>query len=140
MANVFDKLGREVLPKVFGKLSGVGLTDLMDIRGMATTQGAGGGVVKNASPVVYKDIPVVFRPGGGSKFPRGEKMTSSQVYTVQFPTYCESGDRIDIDPVRHRLHIQARLRPSEEPCKVFRIIAVRDVQGNVFEADVVKED
>lgn len=140
MANVFDKLGREVLPQVFGKLSGVGLTDLMDIRGIASTQGTGGGVVKTASPIVYQNVPVIFNPGGGSKFQRGDMMTSSQVYTMQFPVYCESGQRIDIDPVKHRLHVRPRLNPSQEPCKVFRVIAIRDIQGNIFEADVVKED
>ena len=141
MANVFNKLGQEVLPKVFGKLAGVGLTDVMDIRGIASTQGTGGGVIKSASPIVYEAVPVVFSPTStGEKYPRGEKLQSYQDYKVQFPSHCTTGERINIDPTKHRLHVRARVNPGDEPCKVFRILSIRDIQGNLFEADVVKED
>ena len=140
MANVFNKLGQEVLPKVFGKLAGVGLTDVMDIRGITSTQGTGGGVIKSASPIVYQNVPVVFTPDRlGSRLTRGDKLTSEQGYTVQFPSHCETGERINIDPDRHRLHVRSRVNPGDEPCKVFRIIALKDNMGNTFEADVVRE-
>lgn len=138
---VFTTLGQNVLPKVFGKLSNVGLTDFMDVKGETVTAGSGGGRIKGASPCVYKDIPVVFEiKDKGYRTMSGDQLGSNQDYILKFPTHNENGVRYSIDPNAHRLHIKARLNPGDEPAKVFRITAIRDVMGNIYEAECVRED
>lgn len=139
--HVFNKLGQSVLPKVFDKLSGVGLTDLMDVRGETVTKGTGGGRIKGASPVVYKDVPVSFKAEQrGYKQPQGDRLSSNQEYRVIFPSHCTNGIRYAIDPRVHRLHVKARILDGDEPSKVFRIVSIRDIQGNLYEANVIRED
>lgn len=141
MANVFDKLGRQVLPKVFDKLSGVGLSDLMDVKTEVTAAGTKGGRIKSASVNVYEEIPVVFKPAGGRGFkvPQGDKLQSNVEYTITFATHDKHGARYDIDPVKHRLHVRARYGDSDEPAKVYRIISMKDIQGNLWEAVCMRE-
>lgn len=141
MAKVFDKLGQSVLPKVFSKLSGVGLTDLMTVQGETTSAGTGGGRVKSATTAVYANVPVVFAPKeSGFKAIEGEQGVSRQVYTLKFPSHAANGTRYNIDPKSHRLIVQARTDGGDEPQKTFRILSIRDLQGNLFEADCVKEN
>lgn len=141
MAKVFDKLGQTVLPKVFEKLSSVGLTDLMDIKGTGSTAGTGGGRIKATAPIVYEDIPVVFETRTrGYKPIQGDQLVSTQEYRLKFPTHDNYGARINVDPVSHRLHVKARHGEGDEPAKVFRIIAMEDFQGNLFEATCIKEN
>lgn len=141
MSKVFDKLGRTVLPKVFDKLSGVGLSDLMDVKAKTTAVGAGGGRIKSAETTVYEDIPVVYAPkNNGYRNMNGDQSVSNQDYTLQFPTHSKTGILYEIDPRIHRLHIQSRAYPSDEPAMIFRILSIRDLQGNMFEADVVREN
>lgn len=140
MANVFDKLGRQVLPKVFGKLQGVGLSDLMDVKQETTSAGTGGGRIKSATTDVYTNIPVVFKPDSkGYRIPQGDHINSNQEYTLTFPSHTTAGVRYAIDPLKHRLHVKARTAPADEPAKIFRIIAVRDLQGNLWEATCIRE-
>lgn len=141
MASVFDKLGRSVLPTVFSKLAGVGLTDLMTVQGETTSVGTGGGRIKNATTVVYDNIPVVFEPSNvGSKFIEGDQTQSRQMYRLKFPSHAANGTRYNIDPRAHRLVVKARTGSGDEPQKVFRVIAMRDLQGNLFEAECVREN
>jgi len=139
--NVFNKLGQSVLPKVFNKLSGVGLTDLMSVTGETTTAGTGGGRIKSATTTVYSNIPCIFEPSGsGMKNVNQSKIMSEQEYTLKFPTHSSAGVRYTINPELHRLVIQARSAPGDEPQKTFRILTIKDKQGNLYEAKVVKED
>jgi hypothetical protein len=139
--HVFNKLGQSVLPKVFDKLSGVGLTDLMDVKGETLTVGSGGGRIKSAATVVYKDVPLVFMPDEkGYKNVQGDKLTSRQQYIVKFPSHNKNGVRYAVDPSLHRLHVKSRILDGDEPAKVFRIIAIRDIQGNLYEAEIARED
>jgi len=142
MAKVFDKLGREVLPKVFGKLSGVGLTDLMTVEGETTTVGSGGGRIKSARTIVYSNIPVIFQPtqGGGVRVAEGDQPISTTSYYLRFPSHATDGSRYNIDPKQHRLIVTARTGSGDEPQKTFRILAIRDLQGNLFEAHCIKEN
>lgn len=141
MAHVFNDLSQKILPKVFGKLSGVGLTDVMDVIGQTTTAGTGGGRIKSASENVYCNVPVIFEAVGyNDKVMRGERLTSDQEYSVKFPTHNENGTRYAIDPVKHRLKVRSRSFPGDEPAKVFRVISIKDMQGNLYEAIVRRED
>lgn len=138
---VFTTLGQNVLPKVFGKLSNVGLTDFMDVKGETVTAGTGGGRIKGASPNVYEDIPVVFEiKDKGYRTMSGDQLGSNQDYILKFPTHDENGARYNLDPNVHRLHIKSRYYPGDEPAKVFRITSIRDVMGNIYEAECVRED
>lgn len=141
MSNVFDKLGRTVLPKVFSKLNGVGLSDVMDVKGETVTAGTGGGRIKSAQTTVYSSIPVIFEPkNNGYRNVIGEQSVSNQDYTLKFPTHSSAGTRYAIDPKVHRLVVTARTAPADEPAKTFRIISIRDLQGNLYEADCVREN
>ena len=138
---VFNKLGQSILPKVFGKLNGVGLTDLMDIKGETTSAGTGGGRIRSAETTAYANVPVVYEPMGDSyRVQQSDQLVSSQTYLLKFPTHNASGVRYNIDPRRHRLVVQARPSPGTEPAKTFRIIAIRDVMGNIFEAECILEN
>lgn len=141
MSNVFDKLGRKVLPKVFDKLSDVGLSDLMDVRGETVTAGTGGGRIKSAAPTIYSNVPVVFAPNTkGYKINQGEILQSNQDYILKFPTHSPAGVRYAIDPRVHRLVVKARTAPADEPAKTFRILSIKDLQGNMYEAECVREN
>lgn len=141
MAYVFNKLGQSVLPRIFDKLSNVGLTDLMDVRGKTTATGPGGGRIKSAAQVVYKDVPVNFKAEqiAGTRL-NADRPVSGQEYRVYFPSHNVNGVRYAIDPALHRLHIKKRILDGDEPAKVFRITAMRDIQGNMYEADIIRED
>jgi hypothetical protein len=141
MANVFNSLGQKILPLIFTKLSGVGLTDQMDIITEATSAGAGGGRIKTALTVVYSNVPVLFEPAGdGTKNVQGDKLVSNQEYILTCPSHTPAGSRIAIDPKSHRLTVKARTGTGTEPAKNFRIISVKDKQGNLFEIRAIKED
>jgi hypothetical protein len=139
MAHVFNELSQKILPKVFGKLSGVGLTDLMDVVGQVTTAGTGGGRIKTKTETVYCGIPVIFDAGGGSKAVQRDQLTSETGYMVKFPSHNENGTRYAINPETHRLRVKSRTFPGDEPAKVFRIISLKDMQGNLYEAMVIRE-
>lgn len=139
--SVFNQLGQSVLPKVFDKLSSVGLTDTMDVKGKTVTAGTGGGRVKSASTVVYCDVPVVWEiRNQGYRDMRGDQAVSAQEYVLKFPTHNKNGVRYDIDPTVHRLVVKSRIYPGDEPDKTFRIIAMKDMQGNMYEAECVREN
>lgn len=141
MANVFDKLGQSVLPKVFNKLNTVGLTDLMDVKGETVTAGTGGGRIKSASPNVYTAIPVIFKPSSsGTKNVAADQLLSTVQYTLTFPSHTSAGSRYAIDPKVHRLAVRARTGTGTEPAKTFRIIAIKDIQGNLYEAICEREN
>jgi len=140
MAQVFNELGQRVLPKVFGKLAGAGLTDLMDVKGETLTQGSGGGRIKTAAGTIYSEIPVVFKPSGGGQVDSGSQQVSEVGYTLTFPSHSETGTRYVIDPKSHRLVVRARGGGGDEPAKTFRIVAVKDLQGNLYEVSAVREN
>ncbi len=141
MANVLNQLGQRILPTVFGKLSGVGLTDLMDVKGTVTAQGTGGGRIKAEAETVYCNVPVIFEAKeSGRRMPQGDRMTSVQEYILKFPSHNAAGSRYAIDPTKHRLVVKARRVDGDEPQKVFRILSIKDLQGNLYEAVVMRED
>ena len=132
-----DSLGQIKVPAVFAKLAAKGLCELMNITGETNSQGAGGGRVKTPT-TDYEDVPVIYEPAKQSsqRVTKGEMTVSVQQYILTFPTHL-NGVRIDIDAKKHRLTVLAR---GNEPEKVFRIEAIRDESGVVFEAVCTKEN
>lgn len=133
LAATFDKLGQSVIPKI-------GLAvfpDTMTIKAeSASSQGAGGGRIKGTATDAYTSVPVSYEPTqAGKRITSGDKPISGQQYTLTMPTH-QSGSRINLDPKIHRLIVNSR---GNEPAKTFRIIAVGDISGVVFEVICEKE-
>lgn len=116
------------------------MPDVMNILGKSRTQGPGGGQIKSASPIEYEYVPVLFEPRDPDrKAVNGEQLVSSNEYRLMFPKYFGKNELIKIilDPNSHRLQVMAR---GNEPEKIFRIIAVRDLYGVYWEANCEKEN
>lgn len=102
------------------------------------TPGSGGGQVASGPAAAYSGIACDYGPAGdGDRHIGAETLRSDQKYIVTFPAATISGTRINIDPAIHRLVVDAK---SGEPEKVFRVLAVRDNAGVIFEAVCVKEN
>lgn len=128
LAAVFDKLGQSIIPTIASKV----FPDLLDVVEQSTTSDGAGGRIK-ATEIIYPSIPCAYEPNSRNEYrtTRGDRMASVQEYLVTFPTHDDVQDRLNIDPAIHRLSVQAR---GNEPAKTFRIIALRDDAGVVFEA------
>lgn len=134
LAAVFDKLGQSVMPSVGAAV----FPDLMNITGETTVAGTGGGVVKSAAEPLWEDVPVAYEPmQTENRLTSGDKLLSVQQYMVTFPTHTADAIRIDIDPKAHKLVVLER---GNEPEKIFRIVALREQSGVVFEAVCNKEN
>jgi len=137
MAGILNNLGQRTAPKIFAKLAAKGLVDTMSILGEGKVQGPGGGMVKGSAPAVYSNVPVSYEPASaGKRIAAGDQDVSSQQYVLTLPTH-QNGTRINLDPSLHRLSVNAR---GNEPVKVFRILAVGDVSGVVFEVIAEREN
>ena len=112
MADVLNKLGQAILPKVFAKLRAAGLNDKMDVIAFTpTSDGAGGQQI--AESVAYSDVPVSdIRKETRRRDIQGGKTISIQEFTLTFPTHDTDGDRYDITPAN-------RLKVLENPKKSF---------------------
>lgn len=138
MAGVLNDLGQTILPSVFSSLNSAGLVDTMTIKAeTAATIGTGGERIKGTASDAYTSVPVSYEPAQSSntRVTAGDKSVSTQQYLLTFPTH-QSGSRINIDPKTHRLIVNTR---GNEPAKTFRIIAIKDVSGVVFEAVCERE-
>lgn len=138
MAGVLNDLGQTILPSVFSSLNSAGLVDTMTIKSeSASSTDTGGGRVKGTASDAYTSVPVSYEPAQSSntRIMSGDKSISIQQYALTFPTH-QSGSRINLDPKIHRLIVNAR---GNEPAKTFRIIAIKDVSGVVFEAICERE-
>lgn len=137
MAGVLNDLGQTILPNVFSSLNSAGLVDTMTIKAeSASSQGTGGGRIKGTATDAYTSVPVSYEPTqAGKRITSGDKPISSQQYTLTMPTH-QSGSRINLDPKIHRLIVNSR---GNEPAKTFRIIAVGDISGVVFEVICERE-
>lgn len=95
------------------------------------TQDSGGGQIATTD-TAYEEVPVTYEPlrNERQRFRAGDQLTSVSEYLLTFPTH-HQGERINIDPKKHRLKVLER---GNEPEKTFRIISVRDQSGVVFEA------
>lgn len=137
MAGLLNDLGQTILPSVFSSLNAAGIVDTMTIKAeSAATIGSGGERIKGTATNAYMSVPVSYEPAeAGDRIMAGDKAVSSQQYVLTFPSH-QSGSRINIDPKIHRLVVNAR---GNEPAKTFRILAVKDVSGVVFEAVCERE-
>ena len=138
MAGLLNDLGQTILPSVFSSLNAAGIVDTMTIKAeTAVTIGSGGERIKGTASNAYTSVPVSYEPAQSSntRITSGDKAVSTQQYILTFPTH-QSGSRINIDPKSHRLVVNAR---GNEPAKTFRISAIKDVSGVVFEAVCERE-
>lgn len=111
--------------------------DRMDILEEETVAGTGGGRIKGASTEAYIDIPCIYEPmRTENRLNSADKLVSIQQYMITFPTH-NGGFRIDIDPKKSQLRVLER---GNEPEKIFRIVAIRDQMGVIFEAVCTKEN
>lgn len=138
MAGVLNDLGQTILPNVFSSLNTAGLVDTMTVKSeSATSTDSGGGRIKGTASDAYTSVPVSYEPvTSGKRIIGGDKAISTMQYALTFPTHTSAGSRINIDPKIHRLVVNAR---GNEPAKTFRIIAVQDVSGVVFECICERE-
>lgn len=134
LAGVFNKLGQTVIPKI-----GVSVfPDTCRITGETTAVGSGGGRVKSVVTESYFDVPCTYEPTQvENRLTSADKLISLQQYIVTLPTHDASGTRIDLDPKVHKIVVNER---GNEPEKTFKIVALRDVSGVVFEAVCEKEN
>ena len=110
----------------------------MTIYGETRTQGTGGGFVKSAASEIALEVPVTYEPMQiENRLNTADKLISIQQYMLTFPTHDSSQIRYDIDPKAHRLVVDER---GNEPEKTFRIVALREVSGVVYEAICTKEN
>ncbi len=134
LASVFDKLGQSVMPKVASAV----FPDTMTVYGETTSAGTGGGRIKSAASEVYSDVPVTYEPMQiENRLSSADKLLSVQQYVLTFPTHDATQFRYDIDPKAHKLVVDER---GNEPAKTFRIVALREQSGVVFEAICTKEN
>lgn len=126
-ANVFNKLGQSLMPKVAAAV----FPDTLTVVAETTATDSGGARYKSATTNAYTSVPCAYEPAQiERRIEQGGKVLSSQQYIVTMPTHTAAGSRINLDPKTHRLTVAAR---GNEPAKTFRIIAVRDPMGVMFE-------
>lgn len=138
MADVLNTLGQKIIPSVFSKLNGVGLTDTMTIKRRAASAGAGGGRVKGSVSNAYTGVYVDVTPrSSNSRLVQGDKPRSLQEYVLEFPTHDSSEVRIAVDIKTDRFVVDAR---GNEPAKTFRAITIPEDHGVVYQAICVREN
>lgn len=111
--------------------------DTMNITAVATISDGAGGQIPNGRTNIYTGVPVDYRPDvRGAKFDANGQLISVALYFLTFPPYL-NGSRMVIDPVAHRLDVQAQ---GSEPEKTFRIVTIEDESGVVLRARCKKEN
>lgn len=134
LADVFNTLGQTVMPKV----TAAAFPDTMTVKGETTSAGTGGGRVKSAATDVYESVPCSYEATRvENRLTSADKLLSIQQYLVTFPTHDKFRVRYEVDVKKHRLVVNAR---GTEPAKTFRIIALRDLSGVIFEAVCEREN
>lgn len=134
LASVFNTLGQTVMPQVAAAV----FPDTMNIYSETQTQGTGGGFIKSAALEAYEEVPVAYEPMQiENRLSSADKLLSVQQYMLTFPTHDRFAVRIDLDPKVHRLVVLER---GNEPEKTFRIVAIREQSGVVFEVICTKEN
>ena len=133
LANAFNTLGQTVMPRV----GAAAFPDTMTIKADAPTIGTGGGRIKGTATDAYTNVPVTYAPTAVEKrIFQADRPINTLQYTLTMPTHTSAGARINIDAESHRLIVNAR---GTEPAKTFRIIAVGDISGVIFEVICEKE-
>lgn len=133
MSDVFNTLGQTVMPRV----AAAAFPDTMTVYGETLTTDSGGGHRKTQT-TVYSSVPVAYEPNRNDRRRiEGDRQLSANEYVLTFPTHSAAGTRYNIDPIAHRLVVNAR---GNEPAKTFRIIAAPDLSGAMYEIICVKEN
>lgn len=133
LAALANTLGQTVMPSVCAAT----MPDTMTIKAeTASSIGAGGERIKGTASDYKTSVPCSYEPilQRRGRITAGDKAVSIQQYKMTMPTH-HSG-RINLDPKTHRFIVNGR---GTEPAKTFRIIAVGDISGVVFEVVVERE-
>lgn len=124
------------MPEVFDAIAPDTLTILID----TISKDSSGRMVKSGTSNLAASVPCTYEPmplNLGKHRQQGDRKTSVQQYLVSFPSHTSAGSRINLDPKTHRLVVAAR---GNEPVKNFRIVAVNDQQGTMFECICEREN
>lgn len=134
LAATFDLLGQKVMPRVAAAV----FPDTADILEFSLTPDGSGGFA-GAEALSYPSVPVSVEAKAqtGRRDTAQDSMTSTQEYEVSMPTHDISGERIALDPARHRIRVRERGTQDE---KTLRILSVRDNAGVSYTALCVRED
>lgn len=134
LAAIFDTLGQEIIPEI----GAIAFPDTCTITGETTAAGTGGGRVKSVVTEIYIDVPCTYEPTQvENRLSSSDKLISIQQYLVTMPTHDIRGDRYELDPKVHKIVVNER---GNEPAKTFKIVALRDISGVVFEWVCEKEN
>lgn len=135
LSDIFNELGQDIFPEVMPVM----YPDTMTVIAETINKDSQGRQVKASTANAYTTVPVFYEPmplSFGDRRVQGERSVSVQEYILTFPTHTSAGVRINIDPEKHRLQVDAR---GNEPAKVFRITALSDHQGVFYEAFCERE-
>lgn len=137
MQQAMNLLGQTAMPMIGAAV----FPDTMTITAETTTVGSGGGVIKSGTSNDYSNVPVAYKPLSAYKRAAyADRLVSSEGYELTVPTHTSTGTRINLDPKTHKLVVNARTSPGDEPQKTFRIIAIGDVSGVVYEVVADREN
>lgn len=134
MADVFNKLGEQIIPSVARKV----FPDSMNILRESKTSDGGGGVISTGlSAINPTPIPCTYEPftDKGYKAVGGDALTSTVQYKITFPTN-QNGALIGILP-SDKIRVLSRGNQTE---KTFRVIGIKNDSGVIYEAVTEFED
>jgi hypothetical protein len=133
---VFDNLGQVLMPDALAFC----LPDLCTIQALNPTSDGAGGYTYGTPTSAYTSIPCAYEPLSGARFDTNGKLLSTNAYRVTIPTHYNNAGtptRINLDPTIHRIVVATR---GNEPAKTFRISAIADDLGVVFEVLCEREN
>lgn len=134
MSQVANYLAQTGMPEIANTV----LPDRLTIEKDTVSAGPGGGQIKSAVTAEYSSVPCRYSPQHkDNKVSSADKRISIEEYLVFLPTHDDDGDRIALNETIHRLRIAAN---GDEPEKLMKIVAVRNVSGVMFEAACIKEN
>lgn len=129
LTDIYNELGQDIFPDVWPVVA----PDTMTIVAETITKDSQGRAIKSATANAYTSIPVTYETlpfAFGDRRVQGERSVSVQEYILTFPTHTAAGSRINLDPEKHRLIVDAR---GNEPAKTFRISSINDNTGAIYE-------
>lgn len=132
-ASIFNELGQTIMPSVLATV----LPDLCTIQALNPSSDGAGGYTYGAPTNAYTSVPCAYEPLSGARFDVNGKLLSTNAYRVTLPTHSSAGTRINLDPTVHQILVAAR---GNEPAKTFRISAIADDLGVVFEVLTEREN
>jgi len=129
LTDIYNEMGQDIFPDVMPVM----FPDTMTVIAETITKDSQGRAIKSSTANAYTSVPVGYDTapmGWGNRRIQGDRSVSVQEYILTFPTHTSAGTRIDLDPEKHRLVVDAR---GNEPAKTFRIMSITDNVGAFYE-------